>query len=136
MFFDWFFLFSRFFVEFQVNLTVILVVKIRKQPHFHDFVLFCLELTFYCRKRIFTCKSNLTSFFKVYFERFFSWNRWNQGIFTIFSQIKSIRRVFSKFAFRLNLFFSRFLSNKSIWRVFQSLFIERFFMFSRFFVEF
>ena len=44
--------------------------------------------TFYCRKRIFTCKSNLTSFFKVYFwpifDQFLFWNRRNFSIFTIF----------------------------------------------------
>ena len=61
--------------------------------------------TFYCRKRIFTCKSNLTSFFKVYFWpifcQFLFWNRRNFSIFTIFFSKSSQFDDFFAIYFRL-----------------------------------
>ena len=78
--------------------------------------------TFYCRKRIFTCKSNLTSFFKVYFWPIFA-NFYSEIVETFqfsrfFSQSQVNLTTFSPLISDWFLFISRFSTNKSIWRVF------------------
>ena len=98
--------------------------KIKKEENFDETTILQFYFkkrkkssTFYCRKRIFTCKSNLTSFFKVYF--------WTIFLVKSFSNSSRFDMFFSNFFLNYNWRFNDFSKIKLIWRVFSKFFFSR-----------